>query len=203
MTSEPWTRYYDATGTAPRDTLVAALDWFESDPKPSTSRLAVDLGCGTGRDTAELLRRGWSVYAVDAESEAIERLRTSIGETERLTTEVVRFEAVRLPPAHLVNASVALPFCPPRAFPSLWERIVQALVPGGRFAGQLFGDRDHWALAGRSPTKNEMTFHTRDEVEELSGPFEVELFEEVEEDGKTALGDSKRWHFFHLVLRKP
>jgi trans-aconitate methyltransferase len=35
---------------------------------------AVDLGCGAGRDTAELLRRGWRVLAIDAEAEAIRRL---------------------------------------------------------------------------------------------------------------------------------
>jgi SAM-dependent methyltransferase len=203
MKSEPWTRYYDATGTAPRETLLAALERFDREPKPTSSLVAVDLGCGTGRDTVELLRRGWSVYAVDAEAEAIERLRTTIGDNDRLTTEVVRFEALRFPSVHLVNASVALPFCPPLAFPSLWERIVRALLPGGRFAGQFFGDRDEWASAGASPSKEEMTFHARREVEALARRFEVELFEEVEEDGQTAVRTPKHWHVYHLVLRKP
>nr|WP_312508672.1 class I SAM-dependent methyltransferase [Pseudomonas luteola] len=36
--------------------------------------VALDLGCGTGRDTLELLARGWDVIAVDAQAEALERL---------------------------------------------------------------------------------------------------------------------------------
>ena len=71
MASE-WTQYYDAAGDDPRPTLLDALRRFD-DEEPG-ERFAVDLGSGSGRDTAELLRRGWSVLAVDATAEAIERL---------------------------------------------------------------------------------------------------------------------------------
>ena len=36
--------------------------------------LAIDLGCGDGRDVVEILRRGWRVVAVDAEPEALRQL---------------------------------------------------------------------------------------------------------------------------------
>ena len=65
-----WGRYYEvAKGGAPRETLRLALDLFESEGGEG-ERLAVDLGCGEGRDTLELLRRGWRVLAIDDEREA-------------------------------------------------------------------------------------------------------------------------------------
>ena len=197
MTHRPWRRYYDAAKDEPRDTLVFALDRFGAE-----RGLAVDLGCGPGRDTLELLRRGWSVVAVDGEKEAITRLRARAGEPAGLETHVARFEDFRFPQAQLVNSSYALPFCPPDAFPGVWRRLVDALALGGRFAGHLFGDRDDWAESRGSPVKGEITFQSRLEVEELVGPFEVELFDEVEDDHPTASGEGKHWHAYNLVLRK-
>jgi hypothetical protein len=95
-----------------------------------------------------------------------------------------------------VNASFSLPFCPPEHFPSLWEKIVASLASGGRFCGQLFGDRDSWAIY------TSMNHHTREQVEVLLQPFEVEVFEEEDHPGKTALGEDKHWHLFQIVARK-
>ena len=185
-----WTRYYDASGDEPRDTLLAAAEAF---PVPG---LAVDLGCGTGRDTVELLRRGWHVVAVDSEREAIERLRARSGADDRLETQVARYEEAALPSCDLVNASWSLPFCPPAVFEVVWARIVDVLRPGGRFCGQLFGERDEW---GR---ETDMTFQTLEEAEALLRDFEPERFDEVDEDGTTALGTPKHWHVFNIVARK-
>ncbi|HIK40432.1 trans-aconitate 2-methyltransferase, partial [Thermoleptolyngbya sp. M55_K2018_002] len=70
-----WQQYYQAVeGRPPRTTLTRALDSIAQDPNP-LPRFAVDLGCGDGRDTVELLRRGWRVLAIDGEPEAIARLR--------------------------------------------------------------------------------------------------------------------------------
>ena len=145
--SELWTRYFDAAGNDPRPTLLGALEHFDAEPSDE-ERLAVDLGCGTGRDTFELLRRGWRVLAIDAQEEAIQRLRRSgepLVSSDRLETQVADFETARWPTAELVNASYALPFCPPGNFAGLWERITKSLPSRGRFCGQLFGDRDEWA----------------------------------------------------------
>ena len=84
---------------------------------------------------------------------------------------------------------------PPAEFPALWQRIVDSLEPGGRFSGQLFGDRDEWARTG-------LVVKTRAEVEELLRPFEIERFEEFEQEGQTVIGKSKQWHLFHVVARK-
>jgi SAM-dependent methyltransferase len=200
--TEGWSRYYDATkGGAPRETLLLALDLFEREGRaPRAERLAVDLGCGEGRDTVELLRRGWRVLALDAEREAIDRLRArpelDSEAAVRLETRRVSFEEADWRRADLVNSSFALPFCPPAHFPALWERIA-SLRRGGRFSGHLFGERDGWA---QEPA---LSFQRRAEVEEMLQAFQLERFDEIEEDGKTAIGEPKHWHVFHIVARKP
>jgi tellurite methyltransferase len=189
--SSRWRSYYERADDSPRDTLLAALDAF---PEPG---LAVDLGCGTGRDTAELLRRGWRTIAIDGEREAVERLLARSGlDLDRLETHVARFEDARWPPCDLVNSSFALPFCPPQHFDAVWARIVDSLRPGGRFSGQLFGDHDEWAVT------RDISVQTRAGAEELLRPFDLERFDEVDEDGHTAIGEPKHWHLFQIVARK-
>ena len=189
-TWRPWSPYFRLAGLDARPTLVDAADRF---PVPG---LAVDLGAGTGRDTLELLRRGWRVIAIDGQREAIERIVELAGpDAERLEGRVGRFEEAEWPTCRLVNASFALPLTPPAEFPALWQRIVDSLEPGGRFSGQLFGDRDEWARTG-------LVVKTRAEVEELLRPFELERFEEFEQEGQTVVGKTKQWHLFHVVARK-
>lgn len=191
-----WVTYYQAVaGRPPRETLLKALDAFSSLPRPG---FAVDLGCGDGRDTVELLRRGWRVLAIDGEAKAFDRLleRPDL-QRDLLHTQQMRFEALSLPASvDLINASFCLPFCPPANFPTLWQTIVTALKPGGRFCGQLFGDRDSWI---KFPNR---THHTRQQVEALLQPFEVEWLEEEDHPGVTAIGEEKHWHIFHIVVRK-
>ncbi len=195
-----WSTYYNAVvGRPPRETLLAALARFDSENATKKSQFAVDLGCGEGRDTVELLRRGWRVLAIDGEKEALNRLVCRPDMIPgHLEIRQSRFEELILPEkaVDLVNASFALPFCSPEYFPSLWDKIVSSLRSGGRFCGQLFGDRDSWAI---DPS---MTNHTRAQVEALLQPFEIEMLEEEDHLGKTAIGEEKHWHIFQIVARK-
>ncbi|HIK43795.1 MAG TPA: class I SAM-dependent methyltransferase [Leptolyngbyaceae cyanobacterium M65_K2018_010] len=199
MDFEPkWIQYYQAVeGRSPRPTLVKALEGYAQDAHP-LPRFAVDLGCGDGRDTVELLNQGWRVLAIDGEPEAITRLRQRDNcDRTYLETRVQRFEDLTLPPeVSLINASFCLPFCHPDHFPQLWEEIVLALASGGRFCGQLFGDQDSWAVYA------DMTHHSHDQVHDLLTPFIVEWLEEENHPGKTVLGEDKHWHIFHVVARK-
>jgi tellurite methyltransferase len=194
--SAKWSAYYDATAErSPRRTLLEALSRF---PASAERRFAVDLGCGVGRDTVELLRRGWSVLAIDAEPAALNQLRgrADLPNPDLLTTACRRLEDADWPAADLVNSSFALPLCPPERFPGLWARIVASLKSGGRFAGQLYGDRDGWA---GDPG---MTHMDRAGAERLLADLAVELFEEEESDTVTPRGKPKHWHVFHLVARR-
>jgi tellurite methyltransferase len=191
-----WRDYYERTsGRPPRHTLLAALERFGA---ATPGRQAVDLGCGDGRDTIELLRRGWSVVAIDAEPAAIARLerRADLPADARLETRIARFEDADWPAAALVNASFALPLCPPDRFPELWARIVCSLETGGRFAGQLYGERDDWV------GEPGLTHLARAAILRLLDRFTVELLEEEETDTATPYGKPKHWHLFHIVARK-
>jgi tellurite methyltransferase len=182
----------------PRDTLVRALDLFDAEGG-GEGRQAVDLGCGGGRDVIEMLRRGWSVFAVDAEASAIEKLtaREDLPAPDRLETSVSRFEKAVWPAADLVNSSFALPLCAKPDFLAMWQRIVASLKPGGRFSGQWYGDRDQWA---GDPSN---THFTRAEAEALLAGLEVEWFDEEETESTTPRGTVKHWHIYHIVARKP
>jgi tellurite methyltransferase len=192
-----WAEYYEKLRERPpRKTALLALDRLG----PAHGRLAVDLGCGDGRDTIEMLRRGWRVMAVDAEPVALERLqgRPDLPTDAKIDATVSRFEKVELPrDAALINSSFALPLCAPADFHALWERICDSLGPGGRFAGQFYGEKDSWF--GRDG----MAFVTRAEAEGLLKGLDIELFDEEEADGVTPRGNTKHWHIFHIVARKP
>lgn len=188
-----WLNYYRRTGArAPRASLLFALDRFE---RPG---FAIDLGCGSGRDTVELLRRGWRTLAVDAEAVAIRELlaRGDLPHPDRLETRISRFEDLDPPEADLINASFALPLCDPAVFPAVWRRIVSALKPGGRFAGQLYGERDSWH--GRPG----ITTLSRADAMALFAGLTLELFEEEEDDSVTPRGTPKHWHIFHVVAHR-
>jgi len=194
---EDWPGYFASVlGKGARETMVAALDAFADEG--FDQGLGVDIAAGEGRDTLELLERGWRVVATDNHPDAFPLLlgRVPDADKSRLTTVEVDFAEMRVPACDLVNASFALPFCKPEHFAGLWARIVAAIRPGGRFAGQFFGDRDTWAsLPGRS-------HHSRAEVMSLLADFDIEMMTEEERDDPPDVRSPKHWQLFHVVARK-
>jgi tellurite methyltransferase len=150
--NDDWRTYYRRTGDRPpRPTLLFALDRF------AAPGIAVDLGCGGGRDVVEMLRQGWTVFGIDQAASAGEEMRArpdfpANGELHFINS---RSEDADWPACDLVNSSFALPLCPPADFPRLWRNIETRLKAGGRFSGQLYGPKDSWF--GRDG----MTFHSR------------------------------------------
>ncbi|GAA4892107.1 methyltransferase family protein [Stackebrandtia albiflava] len=188
-----WTPYFDkTTGLPPRELYLEAVERF------SGPGLAVDLGFGAGNETMDLLSRGWEVVAVDADPAAAPRLhaRADGAGAERLTTVTGTIEDFDMPRADLVHAGSSVFFVPAARFTETWDRIVASLRPGGRFAGNLLGERDDWAA---NPA---MTPVSRSTLDEMLAGLEVEHLHEQDEDGRSMQGP-KHWHAYHVVARKP
>jgi tellurite methyltransferase len=177
-----WNDYYRAvSGRPPRELYRQAVARFDS--VTGGARLAIDLGCGSGIETLDLLSRGWQVVAIDKEAGAIDQLVSRVlpEHRDRLETSVVSFQDVELPAADFVWAGLSLPFCPPDTIQALWSKVVMALKPDGRFAGDFFGTRNAW------PRQANMTLLTREEVMALCQPLYLEYFIEEEGERPTAL----------------
>jgi len=201
--TEYWSRYYEVTVERPAwETVRKAIELFAAEDARAggsrSPRFAVDLGCGAGRDSRELLRAGWRVLAVDREQVAAETLRRAAGAelNARLTTQVEDLATYGPPDCDLVNASLCLPFLAPQAFEGIWSRIVAALPIGGRFSAMLFGDHDD------SATEDGMTCLAPARVRAMLAGFDIEHWIEKEEDTKTALGEPHHFHLIEFVARK-
>jgi SAM-dependent methyltransferase len=200
MPDTHWPDYYAVTVDRPAwDTTTDAADRFAAeDPSPPVPRLAVDLGCGAGRDTRELLRRGWQVVAVDTEAAAIEALEAATPDADRSRLEgrVADAATLDLPPCDLVVANVSLQLLSAEAYAAAFARITTALRPGGRFAGLLYGDRDE---AAADPA---YTCPSPEAIRGYLAAFEIERWDEREEDGHMALGDPHHLHLISVVARR-
>jgi SAM-dependent methyltransferase len=205
--SEYWPRYYEVTADRPAwQTVRFAIARFRDDDiarrspggDPGASRFAVDLGCGAGRDTRELLRAGWRVLAIDREPAAGATLEGKV-EAEnrpRLQFHVEDLATVAIPPCDLVNASLCLPFLHPQDFRATWARVVSAITPGGRFSAMVFGDHDE------SASDPEMTCLPASRIEADLDGFEIEHWSSEEDDKPTALGEPHHFHLIEFVARK-
>jgi hypothetical protein len=99
------------------------------------------------------------------------------------------------PDCDLVWGSFAYPFCCAHGWQELVQRISIALNPGGRMAGDLFGDRHAWAGEEGVVTLSER--EARASVEQ----FNLEAFD-VEDGHRVSGGQVTRWHAFGVIARK-
>jgi SAM-dependent methyltransferase len=200
MPDTHWLDYYAVTVDRPAwSTTIDAADRFAAEDGPEApARLAVDLGCGAGRDSRELLRRGWRVLAVDREAAAIDAVAaaTPAADRDRLEGVVSDLASFGVPPCDLVIASVSLQCLAPADYEAVFGRITAALRSGGRFAGLLYGDRDE------SANDPEYTCPSPDAIRRYLAGFDVESWFEREEDGKMALGDPHHIHLIEVVARR-
>lgn len=193
---EVWARFYAKANAEPRPWLLEALEHFDGNPAQS---VAVDCGCGNGRDSLQLLRSGFRVFAFDRQPEAIELTKALVEEhgLDGFEVHQAGFEDVQLPDCDLVVASLSLFFATRPVFDGFWRQLRAHLRPGGLFCGQLLGPRDEWLE--RRP---HLTSHSREQLDELFEGFEVLSVNERDERGLTSSGEEKHWHLFTVIARR-
>lgn len=171
----------------------------------TTPGTAIDLGCGVGNEAVFMLHHGWSVWAIDAESQALNMLqkRNDITALDRLHAVCMNFEDVpawkKLPCVDLLYASYSLPFCGPEHFYVIWRCVQEHIKSGGRFAGHFFGKGYQGFSAREMKT---MTFLDREQVLALFQDFDIEYFNEIDEDGISGTQRAVHAHIFEVIALK-
>lgn len=185
-----------ALGRPSRELLRRTLGCFALDNM--APGIAVDLGCGSGAETLEMLRRGWEVHAVDVEDSGLVMLRDSVPPEfqNKLHTYARKFEDFEFPSCDLVWAGYSFPFCSAADWPVLWTRLLAALRPGGRIAGDIFGE--HHAFASES----DVLVFVEQDVRHLLSSLVIEAFD-VENGYRPSGSELMRWHAFGIAARKP
>lgn len=144
------------------------LDMFLSQKIPAGK--AVEIGCGSGRDTAYLIKNGWEVLAIDIEQEAekvcLEKLTEK--EKEKFTFINKKFQEVNWEKCDLFLAFNVLHYCRKDEFPSIWKKIENSIVEGGFFLGIIFTPNHSFYKRDKKGT-----FLNQDEIQNLFKNFEI------------------------------
>ena len=188
-----WEEYYETTQDAePHQNVVMFL---RKNRKPG---IAVDLGCGAGRDTVLLLKHGWTVVSYDINNNAqyiLERITPE--ERSRFTFVKSRHQDAEIPKCDLVVANDSMHYLSKEEFKTLVNKIYDSLNPNGDFIAEFLGNKDDWA---KNDPDN--AFISLKELREIMGNrFEIEAFREHEVDKPTLEGEQKHWHTVSVITR--
>ena len=198
MTDLPsdWTSFHQGSlGRPPREFLRRTLGFFTIEER--APGVAVDLACGSGADTLELLRRGWEVHAVDSSESGLLLLQQHVPEDHRnrLHLHANRFEEFAFPACDLIWASHGYPFCERAQWPTFWSGALRALRVGGRIAGDFFGDQHAFA-----PEPDVMVL-TEAQARDALSSLRIEAFD-IEDGYRPSGGQITRWHAFSFSASK-
>ncbi|MCV2402503.1 methyltransferase domain-containing protein [Marinomonas sp. C2222] len=192
--TEVWRQYYDQALSRPHSKRIE----FAVSLNKSGLEVAIDCGCGTGRDIAYLAEKGYRVYGFDINPDAIDICRDRFDPFTPVSITESSFENFDYPIAGIINASSSLFFANPLVFENTWNNLESSIVAGGVFVGDFMGLKDSWASNYRTPT----TPLSEDAVRVLFENFDVIKFIERDEKAKTSLGKLKHWHTYSVIAIK-
>lgn len=100
---------------------------------------AIDLGCGTGRDTIALLKNNWNVLSIDREdTESIIKHQLTNKELKNFRFKKCLFGKMKLPKVNLIVANFSLPFSKKEFFSNIWENITNSILHERVFCWKFF-----------------------------------------------------------------
>jgi SAM-dependent methyltransferase len=154
--TEFWDQFYLRRRKAGGD-----LDWAGLWTRPFLIPLAeagvhtvLELGCGTGNDTARLADAGYSVTAIDLSGEAIRYARERFGSVARF---MVADMAQRLPfpdgDFDAVMSNVAMHMFPDGVTRAVFAEVARVVRPGGLFLFHVNALEDRRLRARRLPAR--------------------------------------------------
>jgi SAM-dependent methyltransferase len=171
----------------PHLTTKRAIDFIEK----QSSRSALDIGAGNGRDSKYLATHGFDVTAVDisvsslAELRCFSRIRFVCSDVRDLT----------LGQYDLINASLVLPFLEKHSFLEFWPRLLASLNVGGVVCGHFFGAKD-WKCG------NDLVWAAdRETVVELLSTLNIKELEERLARGPNESGETVQKHNFSFIAK--
>lgn len=196
-----WNPYYEKTKSSPPD---PTLEFALRRPDQALPKIAIDCGCGAGRNAEFLRARGFEVYGFDPEAEAIEICQNRLEGDDAAHFKCDSFLSYDYPQASLTIAALSLFFCPAGEFEDSWKKISGSVMPGGVFCGTFLGPKDTWAISGDvfGNGTRPVISHSANEVRALFDGFEIEGFDERDVDGNTSVGIEKHWHTFMVTAKR-
>ena len=180
----------------PRAHVIEAHQFLGNATK---DRIAVDCGCGTGRDTLYLLEQDYQVYAFDINIKSLEALSEHplAASAPALDVQLSSFSDYEFPRTHLINASACLFFCSRNEFYQLWPNIQQSLYSGGVFCGHFLGIDDNC-----SHEDLPVLTHNKNELEQLFSSFYVVSWKEKQEYSAQLTGERRAWLVHTIIAMK-
>ena len=174
-----WSEYYKKVASQPHRPMTE----LAADLVGDLPAVAVDCGCGVGRDTTYLLNRGFKVHAFDKEQQAIEFCQERFKGHPYFQATQSCFVDFDYPTSSLVMAHSSLFFCPSQSFEAVWSKLLGSLPVDGVLSVDLLGVNDSWVT---SPAHS-VTAFTLEQAQELLIDFNVVELLERDEKGRTEM----------------
>lgn len=196
-----WSKYFAHHRESEQHLLlekaIALQNNFTTNNDP---RFALDIGCGTGRDTIFLLQNKYTTTSVDPEQEALDITAERCKKHGLPSSELVqaKLEDLILHRQYdLITSNLALPFVHPKNFIRSWNKLIDHLKPGGLLSGQFFGLKHGWAK------NTEMTFFDQDQIEGLfREKFAIKELNETLQTMQTLSDGEQVWHQWDVIAVK-
>ena len=194
-----WLNYLSAkTLLPPRPHVIEAHQFLGGN---SHNKIAVDCGCGTGRDTLYLLEKGYLVYAFDKNIQSLEKLAQHplAASSPKLDVKLSTFDEYPFPKAHLINASACLFYSSRNEFTILWRNINETLLNNGIFCGHFLGSDE---INDNNSEQTKILTHNKNELEQLLAPFYIVSWKEKRERSAQLTGNQHYWQVHTIIAMK-